>query len=139
MSPPSEALDRLRQLARSGELAEFCRGQGIDLLVAFGSAIDPVRAGDARDLELAVLLDPSSRADVLTVTNVLLDLLPCDTVDVLDLGRAGVVAQEQALVGTVPLYEREPGTLAAVRDRAMVLRMDTDWLRRLDLDLMASS
>jgi hypothetical protein len=136
---PGQAADRLRELASTGELASWCRDVGVVLLVAFGSAIDPDRAATARDLDVAVLLDPDGQSDLLAVVNALVDLLHCDRVDVLDLARAGVVAQEQALVGTLPLFEQVPGTLAAVRDRAIVRRMDTDWLRRLDLELMAEA
>lgn len=136
---PQQALSRLRELAASGELARWCRRLGIDLLVAFGSATDPHRAEHARDLDLAMLIAPEADTAVVDVVNAVVDLVHCDRVDALDLSRAGVVAQEQALVGTLPLYEREPGTLAAIRDRAIVQRMDTDWLRRLDVDVMASS
>jgi predicted nucleotidyltransferase len=138
MSIPRQALNRLRELAASGELAHWCGRLGIDLLVAFGSATDPRRAEQARDLDLAVLISPGAASDVVEVVNALVDLVHCDRVDILDLARASVVAQEQALVGTLPLHEREPGLLAAIRDRAIVRRMDTDWLRKLDVDLMAA-
>lgn len=135
---PAAALERLRGLARSDALGTFCAEHGITLLAVFGSVVEVQRREGARDLDVAVLLDPTTSADVLTATNALVDLLGVDRVDVLDLARAGPVAQEQALVGTIPLYERDSGTLTTIRDRAMVLRMDTDWLRRLDLDLMES-
>ncbi len=137
-SPPT-AFSQLVELERTGALADICRRIGIRLLVVFGSVVDPERAAGARDLDVAVLLDDQAEADLVTVTNLLVDLVHIDEVDVLDLGRAGPVAQEQALVGTAPLYEDEPGLYAAMRDRAMVRRMDTEWLRRLDLELMASS
>jgi predicted nucleotidyltransferase len=133
---PQQALLRLRELADSGELDELCRAVGIDVLVAFGSVVDPTTAPHARDLDLAVVLGDG--ADVLRVVNVLVSRLHCDDIDVLDLARAGPVAQEQALVATMPLYERVPGSVAAIRDRAIMRRMDTAWLRRLDLELMAS-
>jgi predicted nucleotidyltransferase len=131
---PRQALDRLQELVASDELRGFCQTQGIELLVAFGSATDPAREAGARDLDLGVLLEPGT--ELLAVVNALTDLLHCDAIDMLDLGRAGPVAQEQALVGGVPLCERRPGSFAAIRDRAIVMRMDTDWLRRLDLELM---
>jgi len=47
------------------------------------------------------------------------------------------VLRERALVGSVVLDESEPGAWAAASTAAMVERMDTEWLRRLDLDLLA--
>jgi predicted nucleotidyltransferase len=136
---PAEALEQLRALARTGELAEFCRRWDVELLVAFGSVIQPSRAARAEDLDLAVLFDPGGDGDLVDLANALTDLTHCDRIDLLDLARAGPVAQEQALVGTLALHEETPATLAAIRDRAIVRRMDTEWLRRIDLDLMASS
>lgn len=132
----SEAVERLRELARTGELPTRCGELDVDALVVFGSAADESRRHRAGDLDVAVLLGRDG--DLLSVVNALVDLTRFGEVDVLDLGRAGPVATEQALVGTLTLYERVPGTLAGLRDRATMLRMDTDWLRRLDLDLMAS-
>lgn len=136
---PHEAFERLEELTATGELARLCSEQGIDALVIFGSVVDPNRAASARDLDVAVVLDRSTGADALRVVNVLADALRCDAVDVLDLGRADPVALEQALVGTAWLHERAPGMVASLRDRATMQRMDTDWLRALDLELMASS
>jgi hypothetical protein len=45
--------------------------------------------------------------------------------------------RECALVGAVALYEAEAGDYARARMAAMLERMDTEWLRRLDLELMA--
>jgi predicted nucleotidyltransferase len=130
------ALQRLVDLADAGDLAVRCEALDIELLVVFGSAADEARAERARDLDVAVLLGPDG--DLLDVVNALIEMTGYQHVDVLDLGRAGPVAIEQALVDTLPLHERVPGTLAALRDRAIVRRMDTEWLRRLDLDLMRS-
>lgn len=57
--------------------------------------------------------------------------------DVLVLDRAGPVARERALVGCVPLYEDRPGAYATAQMAAMTERMDTDWLRALQLDWLA--
>ena len=45
--------------------------------------------------------------------------------------------RERALVGPVVLDESEPGAWAAASTAAMLERMDTEWLRRLDLELLA--
>ena len=53
------------------------------------------------------------------------------------LNRAGPVARERALVGGIPLYEGVSGAFATAQMAAVLERMDTDHLRRLDLELMA--
>jgi len=58
--------------------------------------------------------------------------------DLLNLASAGPVAKERSLVGSIPLFEQAPGTLAWAQIAAMMERMDTDWLRRLDLEPMAA-
>ncbi len=40
-------------------------------------------------------------------------------------------------MGSVVLDESEPGAWATASTAAMVERMDTEWLRRMDLDLLA--
>ena len=45
--------------------------------------------------------------------------------------------RKRALVGSVVLDESEPGAWAAASTAAMVERTDTEWLRRIDLDLLA--
>jgi hypothetical protein len=58
-------------------------------------------------------------------------------IDVVHLNPAGPVLRERALVGSVVLDESEPGAWASASTAAMQDRMDTDWLRRMDLDLLA--
>ena len=133
---PFGALEKLREDARSGALDEFCRRNGIRLLVVFGSAVDPTWPALPRDLDVAVLPEPDG--DIIAVVNAFIDLLHLDEIDVMDLRRARPVAREQALVGTEPLFEEEPGLLIGLRDAAVLRRMDTDWLRDLSLELMIS-
>ncbi len=133
---PAQAVARLQAAAADGSLDAWCARLRIELLVIFGSAADSARADAARDLDVAVLL--GADGGLLEVIDALVELTGCPDVDLLDLGRAGPVVSEEALVGTLPLYEAESGLLTQLRDRAMVRRMDTAWLRRLDLDLMAS-
>jgi len=132
---PLEALDRLRSAAASGEFERICERLGIRLLVVFGSVIDEHRLREPGDLDVAVLLTEGT--DLVDVVNGLLDLVRCDALDVMDLGRAGVVARAAGLGVCEPLYEDEPGLFATRQMAALVERMDTAWLRRLDLELMA--
>jgi predicted nucleotidyltransferase len=132
---PLEALDRLRLASASTELARVCEHLGIRLLVVFGSAIHEERLREPEDLDVAVLL--AEGADLVDVVNGLLDLVRCDALDVMDLSRAGVVARAAALGVCEPLYEDEPGLFANRQMAALAERMDTAWLRLLDLELMA--
>lgn len=139
MRTPVQALRRLRQLATSGDLDRFCREHGVRLLVAFGSAADPARAHAAADLDLAVAFQPGTEPDLLRLLGDLADLVGREgfDIDVMDLDRADAVARQRALVGTVPLFESEPGAFARARLAAMLRYMDTRWLRQLDLQALA--
>jgi hypothetical protein len=67
----------------------------------------------------------------------LMELADTDRVDLLDLDRAGAVARRHALVPGEPLYEYRPGEFASRQLRASAERLSTEWMRRLDLQLMA--
>jgi hypothetical protein len=103
-------------------------------MVVFGSTADPAPHTSPEDLDVAVLF--AGAADLLGLVNDLADWLHVEVV-VMDLARAGIVARDQALRLAVPLYERERGLFARTQMTAMGMRMDTAWLRRLDLELMA--
>lgn len=140
MSSPREALADLRAMAADGRLDEFCERHGIDLLVAFGSAVDPGGIGAPRDLDLAVLAaTPTGPWGWTALTSAVIALLHCDAVDVMDLSRAGVLARAGALGEGEPLYERSSGLFAREQMRAVGQRMELGWLERLRLDLLASS
>lgn len=130
---PRAGLRRLKDAAAAGELDAFCERHGILVMSVFGSTAQG--AEDPRDLDVAVRLEDDAR--LLDVLEALVALTGVERLDVLDLNRAGVVARERALVGSIALYEREPGMFERAAVAAMVERMDTDWLRRLDLELMA--
>ena len=134
MSDPRSALRRLQGAARS-ELASVCDQHRVELLVAFGSAARG--EGAPRDLDLGVRFADSD-PDVLGFLDSLGRLADTSVIDLLNLAAAGPVAKERALVGSVLLFEQAPGTLARAQIAAMMERMDTDWLRRLDLELMAA-
>lgn len=128
------ALDRLRAAASSGELDELCEVHGARLLAAFGRATRT--DGEPADLDLAVRFEDDA-GDLLRLLEDLSRLAGTDHLDVMDLGRADPVARERGLVGGVPLFESERGVFARAQMAAMLERMDTAWLRDLDLDAMA--
>lgn len=105
----------------------------VALLVLFGSAVDP--AGDPEDVDLAVL--PLDAFDALGFLDELYRFTGFEGFDLLDLSRAGPVARERALVGVRLLHERTPGLFATTQIAAIMERMDTDEMRRLQLELMA--
>jgi predicted nucleotidyltransferase len=134
-APPLVALEVLRAAARDGRLAELADRHALTVVTVFGSA---VRGGAPRDLDVAVGGRKGRPPDVLALLDDLAVLTSCDVLDLLVLDRAGPVARERALVGCVPLYEDRPGAYATAQMAAMTERMDSDWLRALDLRLLAT-
>lgn len=132
---PRGVVGRLQEAARSGELDELCARRRVRLLVAFGSAARG--SEDARDLDLAVAFEPDADRDILALIQELAVVTGTARIDLMDLDAAEPIARERALVGTVPLYESLPGGFATAQIAAMLERMDTAWLRRLDLEAMA--
>ena len=132
---PADGLARLRAAAESGELDAFCRKHHVRILTVFGSTArgEP----NPRDLDIGIMTEPGTDFDIFRAVYELMVLAGLDAVDVAHLNRGGPLIRERALVGSIPLYESEPYALAREQTRAMVQRMDTDWLRRLDLELMA--
>lgn len=49
---------------------------------------------------------------------------------------AGPLARERALVGARVLFQGGPGEFANAQIAAVMERLDTDWLRALELDLL---
>lgn len=134
MVTPAEGLARLRAAAVSGELDAFCARHGIRILTVFGSA---VREPHARDLDIGVMTEPDTEFDPVAATNDLIALTGSDEVDLVHLNRGGPLIRERALVGSVGLFESTPGALAAAQTAAIALRIETDPMRRLDLELLA--
>ena len=131
---PRTALSRLRAAAADGRLDDLCQRHGIRVLTVFGSAVRPV--GEPRDLDVAVSFEPEVAGDVLAVLDVLCELTGSDDLDLMVLDRAGPVARERALVYCLPLYESQPMAYATAQVAAMGERMDTEWLRALDLETL---
>lgn len=134
MSTPAQGLARLRVAAASGELDELCRRHKIEVLTVFGSA---ARAEPhARDLDVGVLAETGQPFDAGALVADLVDLTGVDRMDLAHLNRAGPVLRERALVGCVPLYESSEGAYAAAQTAAIAERIETDALRRMDLELL---
>lgn len=137
MTTPDEALRTLERARDDGTLAALCDDAGVDLLVVHGSVLAPDPIRPPEDLDLAVLFARGSEGDVIALLNVLAPLLRTDVVDVMVLNRAGVVARAEALGNGVPFFERTDGLFAQRQVAALTERMETAWMRRLDLDLLA--
>lgn len=135
MATPLEGLAALRDAADSGELDEFCARYRVRVLTVFGSAARGEEG--ARDLDVGVMFEPGTDPDYLTMINELVDLTRTDMLDFVHLNRGGPVIRERALVGCILLYESEPSAFANAQVAAVLERMDTDWMRRLSLELMA--
>lgn len=135
MATPAQGLARLRAAAESGELDALCARHGIRILTVFGST----SRGEltARDLDIAVATERGGELDALALVDDLVDLTGVDAIDLAHLNRGGPVLRERALVGCVPLYESTEGAYAAAQTAAIGQRIETDALRRLDLELLA--
>jgi predicted nucleotidyltransferase len=131
---PLDGLARLQIAAESGELDQVCARHRVRILTVFGSAArgEP----DARDLDIGVMFEPDANPDYLAIIGDLMELTDAN-VDFVHLDRGGPVIRERALVGAIALYESEPGALAKAQVAAVLERIDTRWMRQLDLELMA--
>jgi|AntDryMetagUQ889_1029465.scaffolds.fasta_scaffold46587_1 predicted nucleotidyltransferase len=132
---PSEGLERLRAAAGSGELRALCRRRHVNLLTVFGSAGrgEP----EPRDLDIGVLTEHGADFDLFGFVADVIELAGLEQVDVAHLNAAGPLLRERALVGSIILHENEPGTWARASTAAVMERLDTEWLRRLSLELLA--
>ena len=133
---PRSAVRRLQAAAEDGQLDELCVRHGIRVLTVFGSA---ARAESTpRDVDVAVGFERGSRPDLLALIDALAVLTGSDDLDLMVLDRAEPVARERGLVGCLPLYESEPGAYARAQMAAVGERLDTAWLRALELQAMRS-
>lgn len=132
---PYEALQRLWRAADSGELRTLCQQRHVSLLTVFGSAGrgEP----DPRDLDIAVLTEHGADFDLFGFITDMIDMVGLERLDVVHLNAAGPLLRERALIGSIILHENEPGIWARASTTAVMERMDTDWLRRLSLELLA--
>lgn len=131
---PTQGLAQLRVAAASGELDDLCQRHAVRVLTVFGSAGRGER--DARDLDVGVLAEAGQPFDAAALVTDLVELTGVDRVDLAHLNRAGPVLRERAFVGCVPLYESSRGAYAAAQTAAIAERIETDALRRVDLELL---
>jgi predicted nucleotidyltransferase len=135
VASPAEGLARLRAAAESGELDAFCRKHHVRILTVFGSTA----RGEARprDLDIGIMTDPDTDFDALAAINDLIDLTRFQDVDIAHLNRGGPLIRERALVGSILMYEGKAGAFMDAQTVAVAERIETDWARRLDLELLA--
>jgi predicted nucleotidyltransferase len=131
---PRDGLAALQAAAESGQLDELCARHRVRILTVFGSTArgEP----HPRDLDIGVMLEPDADTNYLTLIADLMNLTDTD-IDLVHLNNGGPVIRERALVGSIPLYESQPGALASAQIAAVLERIDTRWMRQLDLELMA--
>lgn len=131
------AHERLREAATQGALVTLCNGHDLDLLVEFGSVLDP--ATDPRDLDVAVRFGPGDEAhDTLQILDDLYRLTGSERIDLMILNRAAPLARERALTTGEPLFQRNRGDFASAQIAAIMERLDTDRFRAMELELMSS-
>lgn len=135
MVTPTEGLRRLLLAEATGDLRTLCRRHDVVLLTVFGSTARGER--DPRDLDIAVLTSRKACVDMLGLIDELVDLVGTEKIDVVNLDAAGPLLRERALVGAIVLHEEDSGIWARTSTAAVMERMDTDWMRRLGLDLLA--
>jgi hypothetical protein len=129
-----DAVERLLRAADDGTLAAVCARHSVTILTLFGSArTDPA---SARDVDVAAQLGRTD-GDVGALVVDLMELAGTDAVDVLVLNSASPVARFAGLVEALPLWEATTGAWASAQMAAALEFYETDWLRRLDLQLMA--
>lgn len=127
------ALGRLEQAVGSGELAALCERFGVEIMTLFGSALT---SSDPGDLDVAVGFSRGAERDLLGVVNALGELVPGDHLDVMDLDRAGPVAQKAAMVGARVLHEAHRSVSTEREIRAFMAYEDTRWLRALQTETL---
>lgn len=131
---PIAGLRRLLALAETDGLDDLCERHGIAVLTVFGSAAQG--HPEPRDLDVGVLLRRGAKPQLLALIGDLQDAAETD-IDLVMLNDGGPVIRERALVGAVALYEAAAGDWLRAATAAALERMDTAWLRRLDLELLA--
>lgn len=131
----AKAVRRLLAATGSGELEGLCTRRRIELLVLFGSAAGS--AYEAHDVDLALTFEREAPHDLIQVLDDLYALTGYEGYDLLDLGRAGPLARERALVRGRLLYQARPGQFANTQIAAIMERLDTDEMRRVELELLS--
>ena len=125
----------MRASAASGELDALCDRHAVRVLTVFGSAArDEPRA---RDLDIGVISEPDATFDPVSLITALVALTEVEEIDMAHLNHGSAVIRERALVGSIPLFESAAGRYADAQTAAIGERIETDAMRRLDLELLA--
>jgi predicted nucleotidyltransferase len=132
---PDEGLRRLMAASGSGRLDEVCRRHGVRILTVFGSA--GRGEADPADLDVGVSLEPGVVIDVLALLTDLHEVAGRE-VDLAVVDRASPLLRDRALMHAEPVWESVPGAWIDAAVAAHLEAMDTAWLRRLDLERLAS-
>lgn len=116
-------------------MVALCARSGVRLMVLFGSAAH----GDAdpADVDVAVAFERGIEARVVSLLDELYRFTGFEDFDILDLDRASPLARERALTGGRLLYQAQSGLFATRQIAAIMERLDTDEMRRVELELMA--
>lgn len=135
---PHDALQRLLAHSADGELAKLCDEHAVELLVAHGSAVEPDPLRPPRDLDLAFRTRHGTSTDIVALVNALMDAARFEAIDLMDVRRADLVARARALgPKSVLLHESAPSLFAEAQVTAIMMEMETQPWRDLDLRLMA--
>lgn len=127
-----DALVALRAAVADERLADVARDHGVEIVLLFGSAVTSAAPGD---LDVAVGFDAGAERDLIGFVNALAEFVPGDHLDVMDLDRAGPVAQKAAMSGEV-LYAGTPAAVTNREIRAFMAYEDTRWLRSLQTEAL---
>lgn len=121
----------------SEALASLCVRFGVEIVTLFGGALT---RSDPGDLDIAVGFrrgDPSAPArGFLGVVNALVELVPGDHLDIMDLDRADPVAQMAALYGSRILYQASTTATTERQMAAFTMYHDTQCLRDLQTEAL---
>ena len=128
-----EALARLEECVESGVLAALCERLGVEIVTLLGSALT---SSDPGDMDVAVGFARGADRDLVGVVNAFADLVRGDHLDVMDLDRAGPVAQKAAMIGSRVLYEAHRSVSTEREIRAFMAYEDTRWLRDLQTEVL---
>lgn len=129
----AEALGNLLDASQDGRLSTLAGRFGLEIVTLFGSALD---SSDPGDIDVAVGFVHGGPRDFLAVVNALAELVPGDHVDVMDLNRAGPVAQKAAMVGARVLFSAHPSVVTEREIKAFMEYEDTRWLRDLQTEAL---
>lgn len=134
MGSPTQGMAALTAAAGTGRLDDLARRFGIRVLTVFGSTArgEP----NPRDLDVGVLFEPDAAGDVLTLLAEL-ETLTGTEVDLGVVDTGSPLFRDRALGHGTLIWEAKPGAFVVAAAMAAVERMDTAWLRRLNLEAMA--